>query len=116
MTAGVVVTVGLSMFVYATAFYTVSPLGMRIVAVNIIEFMSGGIIPLPFFPAGVFRVMRLLPFAATENTPFLIYSGALRGGEAVGAVALKCMWLVLITAGGKLYLDSSLRRLVVQGG
>ncbi|MDD4774130.1 MAG: ABC-2 family transporter protein [Eubacteriales bacterium] len=116
VTAGVLITVGLSMFVYATAFYTVSPLGMRIVAVNIIEFMSGGIIPLPFFPDGVFRVMRLLPFAATESTPFLIYSGALRGGDAGAAVALQFMWLVLITAGGKLYLDSSLRRLVIQGG
>ncbi|MHB1151125.1 MAG: ABC transporter permease [Eubacteriales bacterium] len=114
--SGVLITVGMSMLIYATAFYTISPLGMRIVTTNIIEFMSGSLIPLPFFPEPMFRVMQLLPFASMESTPFLIYSGMLRGQNAVQALIIQLIWLIVIIGGGKLYLDRSLRRVVVQGG
>ncbi len=116
VTSGVFITVGMSMLVYTTAFYTISPLGMRIVATNIIEFMSGALIPLPFFPEPMFRVLQLLPFASMESTPFLIYSGLLSGGEAVRALLIQFIWLAVIIGGGKLYMDRSLRRVVVQGG
>jgi ABC-2 type transport system permease protein len=114
--SGVIVTVGVSMLVYTTAFYTISPLGMRIVMSNIIEFMSGALIPLPFFPDQMRRVMELLPFASMENTPYMIYSGVLYGSDAVRAIVIQLVWLVVIIGGGKIYMDRSLRRIVVQGG
>lgn len=116
VTMGVFITVGISMFIYATAFYTVSPLGIRIVAVNIIEFLSGALIPLPFFPEPMFRVLRYLPFASMESTPFLIYGGYIGGSDALRALMIQFVWLIVIIGGGKLYLDRSLRRVVIQGG
>lgn len=113
---GVMITVGISMFVYTTAFYTISPLGMRIIVTNIIEFMSGALIPLPFFPDGMRRIMELLPFASMESTPYLIYSGALCGKDAAKALIIQFVWLVIIIGTGKLYMDRSLRRVVIQGG
>lgn len=114
--SGVLITVGVSMLVYTTAFYTISPLGMRIVMTNIIEFMSGALIPLPFFPDPMRRVMELFPFASMESTPYLIYSGVLGGSDAVRALVIQLVWLVIIIGGGKIYLDRSLHRIVVQGG
>lgn len=114
--SGSLITVGISMFIYASAFYTISPLGMRIVASNIIEFMSGALIPLPFFPEPMFRVMQFLPFASMESTPFLIYCGMLSGRDALRAVAIQLIWMAVIITVGKMIFDRSVHKAVIQGG
>ena len=50
MALAVAVTVGYNMLVYFITFFTVSPNGVRIVAVSLVELLQGAIIPLPFFP------------------------------------------------------------------
>ncbi len=48
------------MLIYISAFFTISPMGVRLVAVAVVDFFSGAIIPLPFFP----EKLQVIFFAA----------------------------------------------------
>lgn len=113
---GLLVTVSFCMLVYVLAFYTVSPLGLRILFVSCVEFFSGAVIPLPFFPDGIRKVMEILPFASMQNVPLRVYSGDLAGAELWRAVGLQIFWLAVLTLTGKLLCRRAQRRVVVQGG
>ena len=104
------------MIVYAISFFTVSSMGIRLLASSISEFFTGGIIPLPFLPDKLFNALSLLPWASMQNTPFRIYSGNLSGANAVKAILLQIFWLAVLTVIGKLLLNKGLKKVVVQGG
>lgn len=110
------ITVALGMIIYIITFYTVSPLGVRIVVVNIVEFFSGGILPLPFFPDKIRQVVELLPFASMQNIPLRIYSGDIMGNEILIRIGLQFFWLTAIVLLGKRLMRKALRRVIVQGG
>jgi ABC-2 type transport system permease protein len=59
--------VAFCMLIYITTFYTLSPFGIRIVALSLTEFLTGAVIPLPFLPDGVRKVVELTPFASMQN-------------------------------------------------
>lgn len=113
---GLLVTVAFCMLVYVLAFFTVSAQGLRILCVSLVEFCAGAVIPLPFFPEKLAKLMELLPFAAMQNVPLRIYGGSLSGDEMLRAVALQLFWLLALTALGKLLCRRAQRRVVVQGG
>ncbi len=116
LTLGFLLIVSISMLIYISAFYTLSSAGIKVLAVSLIEFFSGAVIPLPFFPDGVQTVFNLLPFASMQSTPFLIYVGYVSGKDALIAVAVQAVWLVVTFAAGRLWIKRALRRVVVQGG
>lgn len=104
------------MLIYIVTFYTLDPLGVRIVAVSMSEFLTGGIVPLPFMPDGLRNIVELTPFAAMQNLPFRIYSGSIAGTELVRGVALQLFWVVFLIWLGRVLMKRALRRVVVQGG
>ena len=113
---GLCLTVSFCMLVYVLAFFTVSAEGLRILFVSTLEFFSGAVIPLPFFPDKMRAVMELLPFASMMNGAFRIYSGDMGVAEMQKAVFLQVFWLVLITGVGKLLCRYAVKRVTVQGG
>ena len=113
---GFLVLVAFSMLIYISAFYTISPMGIRILATSAVEFLAGGVIPIPFFPAWLQPVMNALPFASMQNTPFLIYTGHIGGREALEAILLQGVWLVLLVGIGRVWIRHATRRVVLQGG
>lgn len=113
---GLGVVVAYTMLVYVTTFYTLSPVGVRIIAAMLADFLAGAIIPLPFFPAGFRAVAELLPFAAMQNMPLRIYSGHIAGSQALLGIAFQCFWLFVLVVVGRLLLHAALKRVVVQGG
>lgn len=113
---GLLLVVAFAMLMYISLFYIISQRGVKIIVTALTSFLSGGIIPLPFFPEPVLKVVKLLPFASMQNTPLLIYNGSLGGPEAFRAVGLQLIWLFLFFLGGWAFMGRSLRRVVVQGG
>lgn len=113
---GFLVTISLCMLVYVLTFFTLSPKGLQIFCVTVIDFFSGGVIPIPFFPEKIRRVMELLPFGSMQNVPFRVYSGDIAGKELAAAVLIQIVWFVVITALGKLLCHVAIRQLKVQGG
>lgn len=104
------------MLVYISTFYTMSSLGVRIVAAALSDFLTGGIIPLPFLPDNVQRIIGLTPFASMQNLPFLIYSGHIAGAEMFRGIMLQVFWLAALVFIGRLWMNSALKRVVIQGG
>jgi len=113
---GAFVVVAALMLIYISAFYTLNPTGVRLFAATIAEFASGAVIPLPFMPDAVQRVLAVLPFASMQSTPFLIWGGTLSGREAWAAIALQAFWAVTLVIAGRLWMRAALRKVVAQGG
>ncbi len=116
MFLGLLVATALSMLVHVVSFYTVSPMGIRILFVSLSDFLSGQILMLPFFPKGMQTVLNLLPFASTQNTPFQIYNGIKTGSEAFAALLIQVFWTAVLILIGKLWMKKALRKVVLQGG
>lgn len=110
------VVVAFSMLIYISTFYTLSPLGVRIICAMLADFLAGSILPLPFFPAPFRAVAELLPFAAMQNMPLRIYSGHIAGIEALKGIGLQVFWLAALVLLGRRWLKSALGKVVVQGG
>ena len=87
---GVGVTVAFCTLVYMLCFFTISPKGWKMVLTGAVDFLSGNIIPLPFFPAPFLRIAESLPFAYMQNVPFRIYCGDMKGPEIISAVFKQC--------------------------
>lgn len=116
MILGYLVMVAFSMLIYLSTFYTISPLGIRILYTSVVEFLAGAIIPLPFFPEKLQKIMYMLPFASMQNTPFQIYNGYISGDDIIWSIFLQCMWLAVLLISGKLLIRHALKKVVVQGG
>lgn len=106
----------LQMLVYISTFYTLSPMGVRVVVMVLSDFLMGQLIPLPFFPDGVREIVELTPFAAMQNLPLQIYCGTITGAALQQALCLQLFWLVALVAGGAIWMRNALRRVVIQGG
>lgn len=108
--------VALSMLVYISAFYTLSPWGIRIVAAVLTEFLTGAIIPLPFFPEKILKILSLTPFASIQDLPLRIYSGNIAGREMLWRILIQIIWTVVLVLTGRLWMAKALKKVVVQGG
>jgi ABC-2 type transport system permease protein len=110
------VVVAFGMLVYISTFYTLSPVGVRIMSAVLADFLAGATIPLPFFPEPIRKVAELLPFAAMQNMPLRIYSGNIAGTDAIRGLILQVFWLAALVLLGRLLMKRALRRVIVQGG
>jgi len=110
------VVVAFSMLIYIATFYTMSPIGVRIISAVVADFMAGQIVPLPFFPNGFRQVSELLPFAAMQNMPLRIYSGNISGINAFYGILLQIFWCIVLFVIGKIWMRYTLKKVVVQGG
>lgn len=116
MGLSLMVVVSFSMLIYISTFYTISSMGIRIISSSLVEFLSGGIIPLLFLPTGLRTVLELLPFASMQNVPFRIYTGDIRGIGILQMVCLQIFWIVILVVIGKIMMNMALKRVIVQGG
>lgn len=110
------VVVSYCMLIYIFTFYTISPVGVRMALVMIADFLAGGLIPLPFLPNSLTKIIYLLPFAAMQNAPFRIYIGEVSTTYAVYSIILQAFWTIVLISIGKIMLSHALKRVELQGG
>lgn len=91
-------------------------MGLQMIFTSLTDFFAGALIPLPFFPGNIQRIMELLPFAAMQNVPLRIYGGGMSFDEMQKAVFLQIFWLAAITFTGKALCRLAAKRITVQGG
>ena len=116
MSLTVCVTVAFTLIVYFTCFYTVSADGVRAVLTPLTDFLGGGVIPLPFMPDWLSRIVKYSPFGAMANAPLRIYSGDISGSAVYEMLALQLIWLTALIGLGMLMQKKGMKRLCVQGG
>ncbi len=113
---GLLITVSISTLMHISMFFTLSHRGTRIIFTAVSNLLSGGLIPLAFFPDRVRAVVQWLPFAAMRDIPLRIYCGTLAGGAVWSSLLLQSLWLVVLVVFGKLCMCASLKKIIVQGG
>jgi ABC-2 type transport system permease protein len=102
---------GLSVFV------TQSIGGMSIAKDTTLMILSGGLVPLAFFPAGARAVLEWLPFQALFNAPVSLLVGPLPNMAQAGFIlGRQAVWLFIFFALTQALYDRALKRLVVNGG
>lgn len=116
MLLGLGVTVSFCTMIYILAFFTLSPQGLRILFLSVIDLFAGALIPIPFFPKQMQHVLELLPFASMQNVPLRIYSGSMSVPQMQKAIVLQIFWLITVTTIGKLLYRVAEKRVTVQGG
>lgn len=104
------------MLVYVMCCRTINSLGVRSVMSNLADFLSGGIIPMPFMPDALRKIAEYSPFGAMENLPFRIYSGNIAGAEMWKFLLLQVFWCAALILIGKVWMNLSLKKIVIQGG
>lgn len=113
---GLILIVSISMFIYISVFYTLSPTGSLIIFGVFGEFLSGLIIPVPLMPDVLKKIVYVLPFRYTSDLPFRIYAGNIGYREALISIGVQLIWISTLVALGKLCMNKALKRVVVQGG
>ena len=116
MILGLCLASALALIVYFSCFFTVSSDGIRAILTPVSDFLSGGIIPLPFMPAWLIPFVQYAPFSSILSTPLRIYSGDIAGAALTEALLLQALWLAAFVLIGYLLQKKGLKKLCVQGG
>ncbi len=113
---GLFVIVSFTMLIYISAIYTLSARGLRILTVSALEFFTGALVPIPFFPEWLQPIINILPFASIQSTPFLIYVEYISVSEVIPNLLVQIAWLIALTVIGKLIMNHATQKVEVQGG
>ena len=106
----------IGLLVDLTSFWTITSFGVNRLVAFVQLLLSGGLIPLWFFPEGFRAVAVHLPFAATINVPVSLYTGRIPAGECWPYVAEQAVWCVVLALLSRLMWQRAARRLLVLGG
>lgn len=101
------------MLIYISTFYLLSSTGIRTLVMTIGDFLTGGIIPLPFLPDSIQHVIELTPFGLMQNVPLRVYSGDITEWTIIFP---QLFWLITLIVFGQLFMKNALTRVVIQGG
>ncbi len=104
------------MLVYALTFFLEDSRGIMMLGAPLADLLGGGIVPLPFLPAGLRRVAELSPFGSMQNVPLRIFGGDIAGAEIARAMGLQVFWAAALIAAGYAVMRAGLRRVCVAGG
>ncbi|MBS4209995.1 ABC transporter permease [Bacillus sp. FJAT-50079] len=115
-TFALLLLVSISMFIYISVFYTMSPIGSLLMFAVVGEFFSGLTIPIPFMPSWLQQIAYMLPFRLTADFPFRVYSGHIPINEALIGISVQIVWIVVLIVVGKFAFHKALQKIVVQGG
>jgi ABC-2 type transport system permease protein len=109
----VVVSFAWRFMVNLGAFWMTDVRGIGYLTMLPVNFFSGFLVPIAFFPSWLRVIADVLPFRAMSMLPVEIMLG--HGGIAT-ALALQAFWAVALCLLARLMLGAATRKLVVQGG
>lgn len=113
---GFLMTCAISMFIVNIVFKTLSPKGAATMVTTVCSLLGGAIVPLPMLPQGVQNVLNYLPFRFISDLPFRIYIGNIDIIQGLIFTGISLAWLIVLVLVGKLFLNKSLKKVVIQGG
>jgi ABC-2 type transport system permease protein len=99
-----------------SAFWTTDARGLGALALGMVMFLGGFVMPLRWFPDWAQPLLLALPFAAMFQTPADIFVGRLSGIPALAAVAGQAAWAIALLGACQVVVSQAVRRVSVQGG
>jgi ABC-2 type transport system permease protein len=101
-----------SMFTFVTTSY----MGIQWSRAAITNLLSGGLVPLSFFPEGARRVFEFLPFRYIVAEPAAIFLNQIELSQLANIFALELFWVVVLFVMGKLFFKVCIRKVTIYGG
>lgn len=99
------------------AFYTDSVWGLSKTKEIIISLLSGMLIPLPFFPDAIEKILLYLPFQGIFNTPLMMVVRPDQNWDVyAGMLAVQAFWALVMLAATRLFYVQAIKVLRIAGG
>jgi ABC-2 type transport system permease protein len=93
---GFFITFFVAYFLGLTAFWFKEITGLRRVRRTLVVFLSGGMIPLSFFPSTLQKISHFLPFEYIRYVPIKIYLGDYSTLMVLGQLGLQIAWIAAL--------------------
>lgn len=104
-------------FVGLLGFYTESVWGLSITKEIIVTVLSGALIPLPFFPDAIQKVLLWLPFQAIYYTPLtMVAKPELGWGTFLPMLGVQLFWVLALFVLTRLFYNQAIKVLRISGG
>jgi ABC-2 type transport system permease protein len=104
-------------FVGLLGFYTESVWGLSITKEIIVTVLSGALIPLPFFPDAIQKVLLWLPFQAIYYTPLTMVAKPDLGWETfLPMLGVQLFWVLALFVLTRLFYNQAIKVLRISGG
>lgn len=112
-----IISFSMDYFVGLMGFYSESVWGLSITKEIIVTVLSGALIPLPFFPEAIQKVLYWLPFQAIYHTPLMMITRPDQGLRVLGPMlAVQFAWAVAIFCLARLFYHQAIKVLRIAGG
>jgi ABC-2 type transport system permease protein len=82
----------------------------------LVQFFSGLLLPLTFFPSWLKSAVDILPFKDIAFTPLQFYLGRIAMGDMLAVYVSQFVWWVVLAVLGQLMWKSAIAKLTLQGG
>ncbi len=98
------------------AFWFLEVFPFQLFKYGLITFLSGGIVPIDFFPDAMRPFIMILPFQYIHYTPTVIIMGHVDAGRGAELVLYQAVWVILLALLSKGAWRAGRNKLVIQGG
>ena len=105
-----------SFMVGLSAFWLLDVRGVSQMVMGSGIFLSGFVIPMPFFPSGFAKICEWLPFVGQSYVPVAIYLGKYVGGQMVSMLARQIVWAAILILMSRAFMTLAVRKVIIQGG
>ena len=98
------------------SFYTLTMYGVAFTKSAVLSILSGGVVPLFLFPAGIGKIFELLPFAGMVSVPIHIFLGKYSLAGSMRYLGLQVFWCVMMAFMAHFMFSHVIKKVIVQGG
>ncbi len=113
---GVLLMTSINTLYHVLTLSTLNEKGVTNIFMALADILSGGVIPIPFFPVFMQKIANILPFRYVSDLSFRLYSGNISIQDGLYQMLIQFIWLIIIVLIGVVILKKSLKKVVIQGG
>ena len=111
-----IITTTISLLIHIITIFTIDERGIMNILMVTGEILSGGTIPISFFPTTLRKIAYLFPFRYIADLPFRIYSGNISIQNAIPDLLNEVIWIIILILLGYLLSKKATKKAVIQGG
>lgn len=113
--ASILVTL-IAVLMHVICLYTLDDKGVVNIFMVFSDFLSGLVIPIPFFPKFLQKISNILPFRYVSDFPFRLYVGNISINDGLIGIVFQVIWIILLFIIGYKLMNKALKKAIIQGG